>query len=61
VSRPGSTESQARQAVPDEVGTPLLVQDPTFEQFRPNLDNNVEAAHVKGTLSPKPDLDVSVL
>ena len=51
---------QARQALSDQIGSPLFVANATVEQFRSDFYHNVETTNVEVALAAKPDLDIAL-
>src|SRR5712691_8829932 len=54
-------EGKCRQAVADQIRSPLLVLHTVLEQFGADLDHDIEVAHVQRRLLPEPDLYVTWL
>ena len=54
-------EGKARQAIADQVGSPLLVLHTVLEQLGADLDHHIQVAHIQRRLLSEPDLDVTGL
>lgn len=53
------SEGKTRQAFEDQICSPLLVLHTVVDQFRPDLDHDIQVAHIQLRLLSEPDLYVT--